>query len=86
MAGDSLPNSLSIQGTSATDGGQGFAGINLGTIHYASHEAYSGTVPGPTLNGMPVADSTFPQLRLNKQPSNVTEPSSSPIPKKTERK
>jgi hypothetical protein len=35
---------LSIHGTSTTNGGQGFAGVNLGTINYARSENKSGTV------------------------------------------
>ncbi|KAJ4350309.1 uncharacterized protein N0V89_008930 [Didymosphaeria variabile] len=37
MASGSLPQSLSVQGTAATNGGQSFGGLNLGTINYASN-------------------------------------------------
>ncbi|KAK0512560.1 hypothetical protein JMJ35_004577 [Cladonia borealis] len=36
MASSSLPRQLHIQGTSAKDGGQSFAGVNQGTINYAA--------------------------------------------------
>lgn len=36
MASGSSPHHLAIHNTSATEGGQNFAGINLGTIHYAN--------------------------------------------------
>jgi hypothetical protein len=38
MASGSLPHSLHVNGTSATNGGQTFAGLNLGTINYANSD------------------------------------------------
>jgi hypothetical protein len=42
MTSNPLPHHLAIHNTSATDGGQSFAGINLGTITYAPSETASG--------------------------------------------
>jgi len=38
MASGSLPHTLHIHGTSATNDGQSFAGLNLGTINYAKSD------------------------------------------------
>ena len=38
MASGSWPHHLAIHNTSATEGGQNFAGVNLGTINYANGE------------------------------------------------
>jgi len=38
MTSGPLPHHLAIHNTTATDGGQSFAGINLGTITYAPSE------------------------------------------------
>jgi hypothetical protein len=38
MASGSLPHDLHIHGTTARDGGQAFAGTNLGIINYASND------------------------------------------------
>lgn len=37
-----LPHSVSIHGTSATDGAQSFAVVNLGTINHARSDNISG--------------------------------------------
>jgi hypothetical protein len=41
MASGALPHSLHVHGTSATNGGQTFAGINTGTINYADSNILS---------------------------------------------
>jgi len=38
MASGSLPHTLHTHGTSATNGGQSFAGLNLGTVNYAKSD------------------------------------------------
>ncbi|CAN9290055.1 unnamed protein product [Alternaria alternata] len=71
MASGALPHSLHVQGTSATNGGQTFAGLNLGTINYASSDKNSRKhiilrhawrpeltgrpAPNDTLNALPTA-------------------------------
>jgi hypothetical protein len=40
MSSDLFPRQLNISGTSARDGAQAFAGINLGSIHFADTGAH----------------------------------------------
>ncbi|KAF2686545.1 hypothetical protein K458DRAFT_415891 [Lentithecium fluviatile CBS 122367] len=53
MTSGSLPHSLHIHGTSATNGGQSFAGLNLGTINYARND--NGASLNEVLKSLPTA-------------------------------
>ncbi|RYO00277.1 Vegetative incompatibility protein [Alternaria tenuissima] len=68
MASGALPHSLHVQGTSATNGGQTFAGLNLGTINYASSDKNS--PPNDTLNALPTArDAPFNAYQRQHDPT-----------------
>lgn len=85
MASGSLPQSVSIHGTSATDKGQSFAGINLGTINYAGSDNRSGKAHRAAFALLVIANTATLQMRTSKRPSSVTEPSSLPTPSPTAR-
>lgn len=59
MATGSLPHSLFIHGTSATDGGQAFAGVNLGTINYARSNNNPSRVHWTPLSLLIIADTAI---------------------------
>ncbi|RYN76415.1 hypothetical protein AA0119_g13576, partial [Alternaria tenuissima] len=68
MASGALPHSLHVHGTSATNGGQTFAGINIGTINYANSNTPSSL--SDTLHALPTAtDAPFNAFQRQHDPT-----------------
>ncbi|PZD22955.1 AAA-16 domain containing protein [Pyrenophora tritici-repentis] len=68
MASSALPHSLHVNGTSANNGGQTFAGINVGTINYANSNNPSSL--DDALNSLPTArDAPFNAYQRQHDPT-----------------